>query len=237
MATIAPVESGRHAFFRRMSFWLSLFIVFGFLQFAARGLVDYRTVPVWFHLHGMAMTSWLALLVVQSTLADSGSLALHRRLGWTSAALVPVIWLLAMMAVTTALRVNFVPPFFTPGFFLALVVIETSLFAGLVGFAIARRRQTDWHARLLLGATILLMEPALGRLLPMPLLGPWGEWVALAVQLGAVALLVRHDRRELGAIHPATRIAALVLVGGHVATSLAAMTQPVQAAAAAIAAG
>jgi len=236
MATLASVESGRHAFFRRMAFWLALFILFGFLQFAARGLVDYRAVPVWFHLHGAAMTCWLGLLVVQSTLADSGSLALHRRLGWSSAALVPVIWALAIMAVTTALRVNFVPPFFTPAFFLALVTIESTMFVGMVGFAIVRRRQTDWHARLLLGATILLMEPALGRLLPMPLLGPWGEWLAMVIQLGVVGLLVRHDRRELGDVHRATWIVAGAVVVAHVSTALAGMVPAVDAAARAIAA-
>ncbi|MBU6268034.1 MAG: hypothetical protein KGN34_10865 [Sphingomonadales bacterium] len=237
MATLASVESGRHTFFRRMALRLSLFILFGFLQFAARGFVDYRTVPVWFHLHGAAMTCWLGLLVVQSTLADTGSLALHRRLGWSSAALVPVIWVLAIMAVTTALRVNLVPPFFTPAFFLALVTIETTMFAGMVAFAIACRRQTDWHSRLLLGATILLMEPALGRLLPMPLLGPWGQWLAMAIQLGVVGLIVRHDRRELGAVHQATWIAVLAVVVSHVATELAAMLPAVDSAARAIAAG
>lgn len=236
MATIAPVESGQHAFFRRMALGLSLFILFGFLQFAARGFVDYRTVPVWFHLHGMAMTCWLALTVVQASLADSGNLALHRRLGWSSAALVPVIWVLALAAVVSALRIGFVPPFFTPPFFLALVTIEATLFAAMVGFAIARRRRTDWHARLLLGALVLVMEPALGRLLPMPLLGGWGEWCALAVQLGVVALIVRHDRRALGAVHPATVASAAVVTFGHVATALAAQLAPVAALAARIAA-
>src|SRR4051794_25188048 len=82
MATQASSGSGRHPFFLRMAFWLSLFIVFGFLQFAARGFVDYRAVPVWFHLHGMAMTTWLGLTCVQAWLANSGTIALHRRLGW-----------------------------------------------------------------------------------------------------------------------------------------------------------
>lgn len=235
MATIAPTETRRHAFFRRMALWLSAFIVFGFLQFAARGLIDYRTAPVWFHLHGMAMTCWLGLLVVQSTLADNGNLTLHRQLGWSSTALVPVIWVLAMAAVVSALRTNFVPPFFTPAFFLALVVVETSLFAGMASLAIARHRDTDWHARLLLGATIVLMEPALGRLLPMPLLGGWGEWLAMAVQFVPVMLMVRHDRRELGTVHPATQLTAVVVVVAHVATALVAMLPAVDAAAGAIA--
>ena len=235
MATIAPVESGRHAFFRRMSFWLSLFIIFGFAQFAARGFVDYRAVPVWFHLHGMAMTCWLGLTVVQSHLADSGSLALHRRLGWSSAALVPLICAMGLMAVISALRAHVVPPFFTPPFFLALVVVELLVFSTLVGMAIRARRQTDWHARLLLGALVIAMEPALGRLLPMPLLGGWGEWIAMLVQLATIGLIVRHDRREIGEIHPATTVAALAVVFAHVAEVLLSQFPPVAALAATIA--
>jgi len=236
VATLAPTESSQHTFFRKMAFWLSLFIIFGFVQFAARGFVDYRTVPVWFHLHGMAMTCWLGLLVVQSTLADRGSLALHRRLGWTSAALVPVIVLLAIAAVVSALRIHFVPPFFTPPYFLTLVVVGVLSFAAMVAAAIARRRQTEWHARLLLGATILVMEPALGRLLPMPLLGGWGEWIAMAIQLATVGLIVRHDRRELGHVHPATMAVAMTVVLVHVTVTLLSLLPQVASLAAAIAA-
>jgi hypothetical protein len=69
------------------------------------------------------------------------------------------------------------------------------------------------------------MEPALGRLLPMPLTGGViGEWLAMAVQLVPLALLARHDRKFLGQVHPATMVAAAVLVAEHTAITLLAMT-------------
>lgn len=237
MATQASLGLERHPFFLRMAFGLSLFIMFGFLQFAARGLIDYRVVPVWFHLHAMAMTSWLGLTCLQAWLADRGDIALHRRLGWISLGLVPAVWVLALCAVTSALRTGFVPPFFTRPFFLALVVTEATLFAGTVAFAIIRRRQTDWHARLLIGALVLVMEPALGRLLPMPLLGgDLGEGLALVVQLGVLALVMRHDRRATGSVHPATWVAAAVVTVAHGLVALLSNVPAVGAAAAAIAA-
>jgi len=151
---------------------------------------------------------------------------------------VPTIWVLALCAVVSALRIGFVPPFFTPPFFLALVATESTLFAGLVAFAIARRRRTDWHARLLVGALVLVMEPALGRLLPMPLLGgDLGEGLALVVQLGVLGLLVRHDRRSDRRVHPATWVAIAVVVAAHAVTMGLARLPAVAGAAAAIAAG
>jgi hypothetical protein len=229
MATMAPPIAREHAFFARMSLVLALFILFGFLQFAARGFVDYRAVPVVFHLHGIAMTTWLGLTVVQSALADRGSLALHRRLGWTSLGLVPVIVVLASVTCLTSLRIHMFPPFFTPAYFLALVHITALAFAGLVAMAIARRRDTGWHKRLIIGALALIMEPALGRLLPMPLMNGWGDWTAMLIQLVPLAVMARHDGRRLGHVHPATLVSALVLVLTHVLVTLAAMLPPVQA--------
>jgi hypothetical protein len=61
----------------------------------------------------------------------------------------------------------------------------------------------------------LLVEPALGRVLPMSLIMPWGEWLVLAIQLGVLALVIRPDRNALGSNHAATISAVLVLAISH----------------------
>jgi hypothetical protein len=55
----------------------------------------------------------------------------------------------------------------------------------------------------MLGATVIVMEPGIGRILPMPLLGGFAPWAELSVQLGVLAILARHDRKVLGRVHPA----------------------------------
>ena len=82
----------------------------------------------------------------------------------------------------------------------------------------------DGDPWLMVGALIMLMEPALGRTLPMPLIMPWGEWLALVVQLGVLAVVVRHDRKAMGAIHPATIVAALTIVISHCVVEILAIT-------------
>lgn len=223
-------------FFRRLALGLGLFILFSFAQFQARGLVDVMRFPWMVHAHAAAMVAWVALSMVQPRLAGHGARAWHRRLGWFGAALLVAIVPLGSMTGIAAVRHGLVPPFFTPAYFLALVHVGVLAFAATVAWAIAERRRSDWHRRLMIGSTILLMEPALGRLLPMPLLGAAGEWLAMVVQLAAVGLLLRHDRRSLGRVHPATLASAALVTGSHVLVELLALAPPVAALAASIAA-
>jgi hypothetical protein len=225
MATTAGVRTGRISFWAKMTIGMILFIVFGFAQFALRGFVPYRTVPALFHVHGVLMLSWLGLLCTQALLAGTAAgLRVHRQLGWASAGLAPVIVVLTSMTCLTALDLGLFPPFFTPPYFLALIHVGMALFAALVAAAIVRRAQAGWHKRLILGSTILLMDPALGRVLPMPLIMPWGEWLAMAIELAMAALIAQHDRRETGAVHPATGVVALAVIASHVIVELLALT-------------
>jgi hypothetical protein len=230
MATLPRARLGVFSFWKTMTVALSAFIVFAFAQFALRGFVDYRAAPPIMHLHGMIMVAWLGLLVTQAMLAGNAgrtgrsTLAIHRRLGWASVVMVPLMVGSMSALCLTALRLHIQPPFFTPGYFLATVHVGGLLFAFMVALAVSYRRRSDWHRRLILGSTILLTDPALGRVLPMPLIVPWGEWVSLAIQLGFVALILRRDRRTLGRAHPATVAVAMAVLLSHVLTELLAIT-------------
>ncbi len=224
MATLASSATREKPFFLRMIVGIAAIIVIGFLQFAARGYVNYGTAPLWVHLHGFVMVSWLALLILQSSLIQRGSLMMHRQLGVLGVVLAAGLVVLGSFTALRAIAMHRVPPFFTDAYFLALTQLGLAAFAGLIVAAVANRRRPEWHRRLMLGAAILLMEPALGRLLPMPLLGGWGEWLVMAIQLGALVLVARHDRRRFIAVHPATVVCALVVVVTHVAVALAALT-------------
>lgn len=205
------------AFFRRMAIAIAAFILFGFAQWSARGFVDFGQVPIWVHLHGLAFVGWLALFVTQNMLAERGSLALHRQLGWAGCALVAAMVVLGSFTGVKAIELHRAPPFFANGYFLALSWLGVGAFAAMFIWAIAMRRHTEWHRRLMLSATILLMEPAFGRLLPMPLLGAAGPWLEMLLQLAVFGIAFRHDLRQRGSVHPALQWGALALIGQHVA--------------------
>jgi FtsH-binding integral membrane protein len=215
-----------------MAIGLAVFIIFGFAQFALRGFVDPVAAPRWVHLHGVAMLAWLALLVVQPTLEARGNLGLHRRLGWVGAALATLIAVLGVYTGLASLVLNRFPPFFTPPYFLALTFVEAVTFGLVVMAAIRKRADTEWHRRLMIGATIVILEPALGRLLPMPLMVGWSDIPVGLIQLAVVAIIALHDRRTFGRVHPATKAVALLVIAVRVAIYLLSLAPPVAALAA-----
>lgn len=223
-------------FFVRFSIVLAVVIIIGFAQFAARGMVDLRAVPGWVHLHGILMLGWLGILVTQNLLIQRGKVALHRQIGWLGGGLALMICVTGLYTGYMAIQLQRVPPFFSNPYFLALTFIETLVFAFMVAWAIALRRQTQWHRRIMIGATIIVLEPAFGRLLPLPLLGDWGEWIILICQLVFIAVLARHDRKISGQIHPATLASGAIVTAVHVVITGLAMFPPFQQIAESIAA-
>jgi uncharacterized membrane protein YozB (DUF420 family) len=204
-------------YFTRFSIVLALFIAFGFAQFAMRGFVDVRRVPLLTHLHAVLMAAWLGVAVAQNMLAHRGELRTHRKLGWLAAALVAGIAVLGPTVGISAVAGERVPPFFSNPYFLALTIVEPVVFAGLVAWGVALRCDTQWHRRAMLGATVVILEPALGRLLPMPLMGGWGEWTILVVQLLVLTVLAKHDRKMLGRVHPVTLSLMAIVTSMHLA--------------------
>jgi hypothetical protein len=115
------------------------------------------------HIHGAVFSTWITLFLVQAILIVRGSRALHRRLGWFSA--VVAIAMVGLVAGATVEEMRRVPPLPPPPVALALNTFDTVVFAILVSSAICLRKQPDWHKRLLLSATLVLLGAPILRLL------------------------------------------------------------------------
>ena len=161
---------------------------------------------------------WVAIYLTQNILVASGRVDLHRRLGWVAAAwMVPMV--VSGFIVTMAMvRNGVVPFFFRPLQFLIFDPVAVLTFATLTIAAILLRRKTEWHRRLHFCGLAILLAPAFGRLLPMPLLQPWAYeaafLTALVVPLAAVIL----DRRRTGRVHPAWKWGIGVTIGSILLT-------------------
>ena len=213
-------------FFTKYAAILALIIIFGLAQFAARGIVDVPSAPVWVHMHGVIMLLWLGLFVGQNLLIQRKAFTSHRQLGWFSLLVAMAIVVVTCFAGYMAVALGRNPPVFSASYFLALIYVETMAFLAMIIWAITRRRDTQWHRRIMFGSTIIILEPAFGRLLPLPLLGDWGEWIVMLVQLGFVAVLARHDRQCLGRVHPATSVTMVIVIAVHVAVEALALFPP-----------
>ena len=157
-------------FFMVMALVVAVVIVSGFGPSYASSLPP-PGLPFWVHLHGAVMSAWIILFAVQAWLVGRRSIALHRRLGWLSIALVVVMAPLGLVTNAMAVHRGATPPFFTPAMMMAADGVDLTIFVGLYTAAILLRRNGPWHKRLMLCATVLLTWPALGRLLPLRGLG------------------------------------------------------------------
>lgn len=165
MASLAKdVGKVRGAFFVIMAVVVALVVLVGFSpSFYLRSTFHPgKHLSLLLQVHGFALSAWIALFLLQTILIVRGSPTLHRRLGWVMTALAASIVLLMGAAIVEQLRR--VPPDPPAPIALALGAFDIVAFAVLVSLAIYYRRRPDWHKRLMLSATILLLGAPIVRI-------------------------------------------------------------------------
>jgi hypothetical protein len=199
-------------FFLRAAIAMAIVAVAGFSLDLVLGRSTFHSPPL-LHAHAITFMGWVFLYVLQNFFVASGRTELHRRLGWIGAG-----WIVAMVVLGTLVTVGMVrrgavPFFFTPLQFLVFDPVIVYTFAGLTGAAIVLRRRTDWHRRLHYCGMSLLLAPAFGRLLPMPVLVPWAYECMVAVALIFPTVGIWSDIRRNGRVHPAWLWGITAMVG------------------------
>jgi hypothetical protein len=115
------------------------------------------------HAHGLAMTLWVVLFIAQTRLVAAGRTDLHRKLGVAGVFVALLVIVLGALVAIDGARGG-LSPGLPPLVFLAVPLGMLVVFAALLLAAIALRRRSDWHKRLMLLATLSLLTPALARL-------------------------------------------------------------------------
>lgn len=196
-----PDRRERRFFFCAASV-MALVVFAGFANNLAFGRSSFA-VPLIFHLHAAAFFGWMALYLTQNTFVLRARLDLHRQLGQLVVLLIPVMLVLGLQLTVVAFRMGMIPPFYDLREFFFGVIAQIIGFVVLATAALALRRQTNWHRRLMFCATALLTKAGFDRLLPIPLLGPMAWWTgALLTYLFPIAAMLA-ERRRCGAIHQA----------------------------------
>ena len=164
-----------------------------------------------FYVHGAVFTAWILLLVTQTSLVAGGRTELHRRIGPYSAVLAVVMVVLGTLGALIAARrsTGFVQVPVPPLQFLAIPIFDMILFATFVSLAIAQRRNSQAHKRLMSLATISLITAAIARWPGVSALGPLAFFGL--TDLFVVALAI-WDFRSRGRLHPATLWGGLLIV-------------------------
>ena len=181
------------------------------------------SLPLLIRLHAMVSTTWLVLLLAQTTLVTAGRTDLHRRLGITGTVVAPLLAVLGVMTAIRGARDGWNPggPFPDSLGFLVVTLGDILLFSSFVAAGFYYRRQRELHKRLMVLATISILPPATARLFFAvsvgigPGLRPSGgpprtvESVLMAAMVADMLILaaIVYDVRTRGRPHP-------VYVGG-----------------------
>ncbi|HEX5046646.1 MAG TPA: hypothetical protein VFX89_05955 [Gammaproteobacteria bacterium] len=163
------------------------------------------------HWHGAAFTTWMLLLVTQTSLIAARRVDLHRMLGVAGAALGVCMMVLGYyVAITRMADGTFVSPPGTPRYsFLAFPLASVVVFPILFGTALWYRKRPDIHKRLVLIATMELATAALAR---WPVLGALGPFAFFPATDAFLAALVVYDLATLKRVHAATLWGGILLV-------------------------
>jgi hypothetical protein len=214
-ATGVSARAAEHRFWLAMVASLTVLVVWGFGgSFYLRGLLAARPnyiddgAPALYIAHGLAFTAWMLLLLAQVSLVAGGQTTWHRRLGWGALAVLPAVAITGLAVAVHSGRHGFHEVPLPRAVFLAVPILSLGYFLVVSGLALALRRDSATHKRLMIIATMMVAGAGTGRI-------PWVA--ALEVpEFDVTQLLllpmVWWDWRSLGRIHPATLWGGLSLL-------------------------
>lgn len=161
----ASVVARRAGLYPRASWYFALAMLITWVGFSRSYFLRLGDVTVWHHLHGASVGAWIGLLIVQPLLYQRGQLGWHRRLGRVSYVLVPLLLLGGLKMMQLMMQSAAAYP---PGAVYTLAYIDAYsliFFALCFGLAIRHARQVQLHARYITLTVLIVLPPALARLL------------------------------------------------------------------------
>jgi hypothetical protein len=154
-----------HLFYTGMAIAFALVVLVGFArtyylrpQFFTEGL------PVYLRVHGLVFSAWFVLLVAQSALVGVRRTPLHRTIGWAGAALAALVVIVGITTAIVSGRGNIEAGFGDEArAFMTTPFFSMMVFVALVATAIVYRMHPQTHKRLMLLATINLLDAPIAR--------------------------------------------------------------------------
>jgi len=213
-------QADRHTPFYLVAAWgaLAVALIGFFLTYTAPLIRGTFSGPRWAHVHGALLLTWLCVTIVQAHLA-AGRSDLHRRIGWVAVALAPAIAVSTIAIGVEATRRDLAAGGSTG---MAGNVTTPVVFCALVTAALLRRKQPQWHKRLILMASVVIIWPAWFRWRHFM---PWVPRPDISLGLVAADLILIgamiRDRMRFGAVHPAYLFVGLPIIAWQTFETLA----------------
>jgi hypothetical protein len=173
------------------------------------------------HLHAAIFYSWTLFVVLQTWLAASGKIARHRTLGMAGVSLATAMTIFGFLVAIAQMGSFAAAGYADAGEAFAIIPVASIVFFAITFIlAIANIRRPEWHKRLMLLATISVLEAPISRwfavfLAPPDVSGPPPVGVDIlpaTIVAMLVAVAVVYDRRMRGRPHAAYMAGGLAFV-------------------------
>jgi hypothetical protein len=215
-------------FFSTMVVLLWATVLYGFAKtYFLAGMVEAPLPNRLIHIHGAIMTLWMVLLFVQTALISARKVKWHMTLGLFGFGLAVAMVVIGPIAATDALRRGTGVLGLDAKTFYVIPISAIFIFAVLAFFAYRDRRQPAVHKRLILIATIGLIDAAVGRW-PIAFFQNNPKAQDL-VPFGFLLAIMIFDLATQKKVLKTTLWASLFLVVVHLTRVPLAFTQPWQA--------
>ena len=167
------------------------------------------------HVHGIVMTAWFTLFLIQVRLVAIGNVRLHRKVGTVGIALALLVLAMGLQTAIASARAGVTPlPSIPPLVFLIMPVAELVIFAVLFGAAIAMRKRGPYHKRFMLLASLAILTPAMARL-PFEFVRVGGPPAFFALTDLVILACIAFDTVKNRRVHPAFIIGFIVVIVGQ----------------------
>jgi hypothetical protein len=180
--------------------------------------------PLYLHVHGLVFTTWILFFITQAALVAARRISVHRTIGWAGAALAGLMIVVGVTAGVlsgrrdlSAGRADETLTFLTTPLFSMLV------FLVLVAAAVYARRRPETHKRLMLLATISILDAPVARW-PLEFVSTtgWGFYVLTdAFLVPAIA----YDIWSRGRVHIAYIWGGLLIIGCQALRAIVGQTE------------
>jgi len=165
--------------------------------------------------HGIVFSSWILLLITQTSLVAARRTRTHMKLGIAGGVLAASMVVIGTVTAIVRAKGSVSPiPGVNPLSFLTIPLGDMLVFAILIGAAFYFRRKPDVHKRLMLLATIGILPAAVARL-PFDFIQRTGPLAFFGLSDLFIIPCLIYDLATRGRPHRATMIAGALIVISH----------------------
>ena len=202
-------------FFSSMAvlFLVSVFVGFARTYYLA-GLFRAPLPNLLVHVHGVAFSAWILLLIAQTSLVAAHRVDLHRRLGILGCGLACLMVVLGLLVSSDRLARHSVNPgpekIEEVRAFYAVPLADILLFAAFIYFGYRNRFHPAAHKRLMLFGTLAILDAAFDR---WPVFDPYSlPVVNLICFVPLILIVIGYDWWSTGKVHRVTIWCSVVLM-------------------------